>query len=358
MTVLITGGGGFLGLAIVRLLLGRGDVVHTLQRSASPELDALAAEHGAERLVQHRGDLTDAGVVERAAEGCDAIIHTAAKAGVWGSRASYHGPNVVGTQHVLAACRSCGVEVLVHTSTPSVVHAGHDVAGVDHTAPLAETFETHYPATKAEAERLVLAANGEAIPGASDAGGRHERVLHTVALRPHLIWGPGDNHLVPRLVARARAGKLKLVGDGSNLVDGTYIDNAASAHVAALDRLLEARASRQPAACAGKAYFVTNGEPMPIRQLIDGILGAAGLPPVRSAVPPAVAWLAGATLEGVHRVFRPDVEPMMTRFVARQLSTAHWYDIEATRRDLRWSPDVSTAAGLERLAASFAEEAA
>lgn len=325
-TALVTGGGGFLGGAIIDLLLARGVAVTSFARGDYPTL----AARGVRAL---RGDLADAEAVSAAVAGQDAVFHVAALPGVWGPYQRFYDTNVTGTLNVLAACRAHGVPKLIYTSTPSVVHAGGDLEGVDHTAPYAEHFETHYPATKAEAERAVLAAN--------------DATLSTVALRPHLIWGPGDNHLVPRIVARAKAGKLKLVGGGSKRIDTVYVTNAAEAHLAAADRLAPG------AACAGKPYFVTNDEPRPMADIINGILAAAGLPPCTKSVSPRVAYAAGAVLEGVWKLLGRQDEPLMTRFVARQLSTAHHYDLEATKRDLGWAPRVSLDEGFARLKASF-----
>ena len=323
--ILVTGGGGFLGSAIVRQLVARGDAVRILQRSAAPALAALGVD-----VV--RGDLADASAVLSACRGCDAVIHVAAKAGVWGSTESYVSANVTGTQNVLDACRTLGIHTLVHTSTPSVIHAGGDVEGVDESAPVATHFSTAYPATKAEAERRVLAANSP--------------TLATVALRPHLIWGPDDPQLTARVLARARAGRLRLVGGGHKRIDSVYVDNAAHAHLLALDLL---RTQGHEAACAGKPYFITQGEPMPQRDLINGMLAAAGLPPCTQSISPRVAWLAGAVMELVWRALGRQDEPLMTRFLAEQLATAHWYDISAARRDLGYAPTITVAQGLLRL---------
>ena len=312
MTVLVTGGGGFLGGAIVRQLLARGEAVRSFARGPYPELAALGVE-----VVQ--GDLAEPDDVRAAVAGCDLVFHVAAKPGVWGSYDSYHRPNTLGTKNIVEACRAEGVARLVYTSTPSVVHAGGDLEGVDESAPYATHFETAYPATKAEAEQLVLAASG------AD--------LLTVALRPHLIWGPGDNHLVPRIVDRARAGRLRHVGRPSPKVDSTYIDDAARAHLLAADEL------ENTCRCAGRAYFLSQGEPWPVDELVNGILAAAGEPPVERYVPARVAWLVGGLLEVIWTVFRLGGEPPMTRFVARQLSTAHWYDISAAERDFGYRPE-------------------
>jgi nucleoside-diphosphate-sugar epimerase len=217
-----------------------------------------------------------------------------------------------------------------------VIHAGGDVEGIDEAEPYPEHFETHYPATKAMAEKMVLEANGPD--------------LQTVALRPHLIWGPEDNHLVPRIVDRGQRGKLKLVGGGLKLIDSVYIDNAADAHILAGDKLAP------DAACAGKAYFITQDAPIPSHLLINGILNAAGLGPVQRSVHPKVAYAAGAVLEGVYNLFGVKSEPLMTRFVAKQLATAHWYDISAAKRDLGYHPNVDTQEGLRRLGAWFKQQ--
>lgn len=324
--ILVTGGSGFLGGAIARRLIARGDAVRTLQRHDSPALRALGVE-----LV--RADLADREAVVIAAKGCDAIIHVAAKTGVWGPFEDYHRTNVLGTRNVIEACMANHIRRLIYTSTPSVIHTGTDVEGVDESAPLATHFETAYPATKAEAERLVLAANG---PG-----------LGTVALRPHLIWGPDDTQLTARILARAKAGRLRLVGKGLKRIDSVYIDNAVDAHILALDRVAPS------AACGGKAYFITQGEPMPQRDLINGILKAGGLPPCGKSISPRVAYAVGAVMEIIWRALGRQDEPLMTKFVAKQLATAHWYDISAAKRDLGFEPKVTVAEGLARLAKSL-----
>jgi len=326
MKVLVTGGGGFLGGAIVRMLRSRNDEVISFTRSAYPWLDELDVR-------QIQGDLTDRDALTGAFKTCDAVIHVAAKAGVWGRTADYIATNVIGTKHVIAACRASGVNKLVYTSTPSVVHTGWDIENGDESLPYSKRFEAAYPKTKAEAERAVLAANDES--------------LATVALRPHLIWGPGDPHLIPRLLARARSGKLRRVGHREVVIDVTYVDNAAQAHVLAIDRL----AIGSP--IAGKPYFITNGEPMPMWTFLNSVLVAAGLPAVTRSIPVWTARMIGRIAEGLHRLFRLAGEPAMTRFLATQLSTSHWYDISAARRDLGYEPAVSIAEGLKRLAATI-----
>jgi nucleoside-diphosphate-sugar epimerase len=323
-TALVTGGSGFLGKAIVHRLVARGCEVRSLCRRDDPALRALGVE-------TIRGDVADPEAVLAAACGCDVVFHVAAKTGTWGSCRAYEATNVRGTDNVIAACRKHGIAKLVYTSTPSVIYGGRDIQGADESLPYPTRYQAHYPRTKALAEQRVLAANDAA--------------LSTVALRPHLIWGPGDNQLIPRIVARAKAGTLRLVGDGSKRVDSVYIDNAADAHLLAFDRL------RPGAACAGKVYFITQGEPLPVGELVNRILATAGLPPIRRSIPPRAAYVLGWLCELAYTVLRVDDEPPMTRFLAQQLATAHWFDISAARRDLGYTPAVSIAAGLQRLAA-------
>ena len=331
ITALVTGGGGFLGLAVVEQLLARGDRVRSLARGVYPGLAAL----GVEVL---RGDLRDAQAVGQACAGCDVVFHVAAKSGIWGRYDAYFEPNVRGTRNVLAACRDHGVNRLVYTSSPSVVFDGRSMEGVDESTPYPHRHHSHYSATKALAEQAVLAANG--------------KTLRTLALRPHLIWGPRDNHLAPRIVSQGRAGTLRRVGDGTNRVDTTYIDNAARAHLLAADAL-----EHNPRA-AGRPFFISQGEPMALWVIVNAILAAAGLPPVTRSVSQRVAWSAGAMLEAAHALLRLRGEPRMTRFVARELATAHWFDITAARTELGYEPVIPITEGLQRLEAWFQERAA
>ena len=331
MKVLVTGGGGFLGGAVVRLLHQRGDAVRSFTRSAYPWLDELGVE-------QSLGDLADLEAVERAVAGVDAVFHVAAKAGVWGRYADYFATNVTGTENVIAAARKHGVRKLVYTSTPSVVHGGGDIENGNESLPYPKHFDAYYQQTKALAEKAILAANGPD--------------LATIALRPHLIFGPSDPHLIPRASSsRAQAGKLRRIGSRPVKVDVTYIDNAAAAHLPT-----RRTGSTSASPIAGKAYFISNGEPVELWSFIDRVLAEAGLPPVTQVA--SSAWkaklrvLARVLKEWVYRVVLFPVcraEPPMTRFVASQLSTSHWYDISAARRDLGYDPKVSVAEGLNRL---------
>ncbi len=328
MKILVTGGGGFLGHVLCRGLVERGHEVASYNRGHYPDLDPLGVR-------QIRGDLADRDAVLAACAGIDAIFHNAAKAGAWGSYESYRLANVVGTENVLAACRAHGIGRLVYTSTPSVTHrATHPVeGGTAETVPYGEGFKAPYATTKTIAEKAVLAANGPD--------------LATVALRPRLIWGPGDQQLLPRLVSRAQAGRLRFVGDGRNRIDTTYIDNAARAHFDAFDHLAPG------AACAGKAYFISNGEPKEVREIVNALLRAAGAPEVHKTLPFGAAYAIGAVCEAAWTVLRLSGEPPMTRFLAEQLSTTHWYSMAPATRDFGYVPRVTIAEGLARLAASY-----
>lgn len=333
MKILVTGGGGFLGQALCRGLRARGHDVVSFNRGRYDALDALG-------VAQVQGDLAARDAVIAAAAGCEAVFHNAAKAGAWGSYNSYHLANVVGTDNVLAACRAHGIGRLVYTSTPSVTHrATHPVeGGTAETVPYGEGFKAPYATTKKLAELAVLAAN--------------DATLATVALRPRLIWGVGDNQLLPRLVQRANAGRLRFVGDGENRVDTTYIDNAAQAHFDAFEHLVP------NAACAGRAYFISNGEPRTMRETINALLGAVGAPLVHKTIPFGVAYAAGVVCEGLWHALPLAGEPPMTRFLAEQLATTHWYDMAPARRDFGYVPRVTFDEGLARLRAAYVGAAA
>ncbi|WP_284251155.1 NAD-dependent epimerase/dehydratase family protein [Litorihabitans aurantiacus] len=317
----VTGASGFLGRAVVRELMGRGYRVRTLQRRPS----------GVAGAQDHLGSVTDPGHVAAALAGADAVVHLAAKVSLAGDPADFERVNVGGTRTVLDAAASAGVRDVVHVSSPSVAHAGTSIVG-DGAAPAdPEAARGDYARTKAAAELVALERDG------AD--------LRVVAVRPHVVWGPGDPQLVARVVARARAGRLPLLGHGAALIDSTYVDNAASALAAALEVVGEVH---------GRAYVVTNGEPRPVAELLAGICLAHGVRPPRWRVPAALARGAGGAVEALWRV-RPGVdEPPMTRFLAEQLSTAHWFDQRHTQADLRWRPTVSIEEGLRRLAQAHA----
>lgn len=314
--VLVTGAAGFLGSALVRELVSRGVSVRALVRRP--------VDLGAAELVH--GDLRDAEALARACQGIDLVFHTAAKAGGWGDPAAYEAVNVGGTEALLEAARAAGVRAFVYTSSPSVVFDGRPIEGADERLPYASRFLADYPRTKALAERKVLDYEGMA----------------TVALRPHLIWGPGDRHLLPRLVSRGK--RLKRVGPGDPLTDTIYIANCVHAHILAGARLLE-----RPEGASGKAYFVSDDAPVGLWTMADRLLEAAGAPPIRGRIPGGLARLAAACLEGWHRLTRNEREPLVTRFAVEQFLAPQWYDIGAAKRDLGYAPIVTIEEGLEAL---------
>lgn len=322
MKVLVTGGGGFLGLYITEQLVQRGDEVHVLCRGQYDRLDELG-------VTCHRADIRDADAVQTACAGMDAAIHTAAVPGIWGSWNTFHSINTQGAANVINGCRKASVSKLVYTSSPSVVFDGLPHVDANESLPYPDKYLCHYPHSKALAERAVLSANGPD--------------LATTALRPHLIWGPRDNHLIPRLIARAKSGRLRRVGDGSNLISMSYVENAAAAHLQALDAL-------QPdAAPAGKAYFINEPQPVRLWEWVDELLGRAGLPPLKKSISLKAARAVGAMCEGVFGLFRISAEPPMTRFLALQLALSHTYDTTAAIQDFGYKPIVDYDEAMRRL---------
>jgi 2-alkyl-3-oxoalkanoate reductase len=318
--VLVTGGGGFLGGAIVKRLKERGDRVISFSRRFYPELSEMGVE-------QIRGDISDAAAVEQACRNSDLVFHVAAKPGIWGDYAAYYRTNVIGTRNVIDACKKHHVSRLVYTSSPSVVFDGTDMEGVDESVSYPERYLAHYPKTKAMAEQMVTGAAAEG--------------LKTIILRPHLIWGPKDNHLVPKIIERAN--RLVRVGNGKNLVDTIFIDNAADAHVQAADKL------EQNHHLSGRVYFISQDNPVPLWDMVNNILGAAGRFPVQRSMSRNTAWMIGAALEFAYKTFKIPGEPRMTRFLADELSAAHWFDIGAAKKDLGYKPEISIKEGLSRL---------
>ncbi len=316
--VLVTGGGGFLGRAIVRQLKAAGDVVTSFSRQFYPGLDGLGVH-------QIQGDLADPWAVGQALKGADTVFHVAAKPGIWGDFDDYFRVNVKGTENVIQACVANQVKRLVYTSSPSVVFDGNHMEGVDEEVGYPDRFHAPYPETKAMAEQLVRRSQG----------------LHTIALRPHLIWGPGDNHLFPGIIRRA--GRLRRIGDGTNRVDTIYVDNAARAHILARDAL------KKNPALSGNVYFISQDEPVPLWEMVDNFLGVAGLGPVKKTISPGMAFFIGRSLEFFYRLFAIEQEPPMTGFAAKELATAHWFDISRAKHDLGYRPLISTEEGLSRL---------
>lgn len=329
MKVLVTGGGGFLGQGVCRQLVAAGHTVCAFNRNRHAVLDELKVE-------QRTGDIASLDSVLEATKDVDAIVHVAGKVGAWGKLEDFYETNVRGTDNVLAACELHEIRKLVFTSSGTVVHSGGDLEGIDESAPYARHFSSPYAQTKALAEQRVLAANG--------------KDLATVALRPHIVWGPGDTTFLPRILKQARAGRLRLIGKANKKVDTTYVDNAAVAHVLALHKL------DIGSPIAGKKYFISQGEPITHEALINGWLRADGFPPATRRISLGMAQFLGTALETVYQTLRIQNEPPLTRFVVEQLTTSHWFNIDAARNDFGYVPTVTTAEGLARLSQFLARE--
>lgn len=322
MKAFVTGGGGFLGKAIIKQLLKKDYKVTSYSRSKYPELEKIGVKH-----IQ--GDLSQYDNLLESIKDHDIVFHVAAKAGIWGDYSDFYNANVVGTQNIIKACKESGIKKLVYTSTPSVIYNGKGIEGSNESLPYPEKFEADYPKTKAIAEKEVLKAN--------------DNTLSTVALRPHLIWGPEDHHFLPRLVQKSRDNKLRLIGNNKYLVDCIYIDNAAKAHILAADKLdIGSNVS-------GKAYFITQGKPIYIDELINGILKSSGAPIVSKSVSFTAAYTAATILENIYKFLNITSEPPLTRFLVKQLSTPHWFDNTASVRDLGFYADISIEEGMSRL---------
>ncbi len=322
-SVLVTGASGFVGGSIANRLLDHGRKVRVICRTPVPGLQARGAEWV-------RTDLGDSGAVRAACQGMETVFHVGAKVGVWGRYEEFRSVNVGGTQAVINGCRDFEVPRLVFTSSPSVVFNGLDLADANEELPYGNDIPACYAATKAVAESAVLKADD------------HEG-LRTTALRPHLVWGPGDTNLIPRVIERARKGRLRIVGSGRNRVDLTYIDNVVDAHLLAEQTLAE-----RPDSAGGRAYFITNGEPVELWTWINDLLGRLGIPRIEKKISLGAARRLGVGCECLWSALRLRGEPPMTRFVASELAKDHWFSIERAERDLRYLPRVSMDDGLER----------
>jgi len=327
--ILVTGASGFVGGAVVHELLARGYKVRGTGRKPRPEGFPGEAEY-------ESTDLCDLQRLPPLLVNCTAIVHVAAKAGVWGSQESFRRPNVEATRNLLEHAGSAGVRYFVHTSTPSVVYNGQSIQGGDESLPYGRSFPCEYLTTKAEAEKMVLMAHREGS-------------FQTLALRPHLVWGPGDPHLFPRVFERVRQGRLRQVGNGTNRVDMTYIDNVAQGHVDALESLVQGKGG-------GEAYFLTQDEPVALWPFVNRVLEGAGYPPVKKKLPLGAATCIGAACELVWRLLRRKGEPPMTRFVAVELAKDHWFSSSKARDVLGYKPKVSMEEGLQRYLESLSRE--
>lgn len=321
--VFVTGASGFIGLRLIERLVGEGRLVRALCRRPLPAGTAGGVE-------QIRGDLHDGDALRRGCAGASTVFHVAGRVGIWGSVSDFYRTNVEGTANIIACARAAGVSRFVHTSSPSVVYNGGPLAGMDESAPLCTRAPCAYPTTKAAAERLVAEANGPDFT--------------TVSLRPHLVFGRGDTHLVPRLLELARRGRLRIVGNGGNLVDITPVENVVDAHLLA----------EKAAGIGGRAYFITNGEPVVLWKWINHLLRRLAVPEVTRHVSFRTAYAAGGVLENFWRIFRLRGDPPMTRFAAKELATDHWFRIDAARRDLGYAPRVSVSEATDQLVGMLA----
>lgn len=332
MKALVTGANGFLGSYIVKQLLDRDYHVRTLTRRKK---DGMAVTN----QECFHGDIRDLDMIEKAFDDVDVVFHTAAISGIWGSWKKYHTNNTVGTRNVVECCLRHQVPKLVYTSSPSVTFTGDHQINQDESAPYAKQWLCNYPKSKALAEQHVLDSNDPSE-------------LMTCALRPHLIWGPGDRHLIPRIIQKARLNQLRRVGDGTNQVDATYVENAAYAHI------LAAEAMNKTSPVCGSAYFISQGDPVNCWGFINEVLAVAGVPKVKNKISYYWAYRLGAMMETWYEMWNKEDEPRMTRFLAAQLAKSHYFDISRARQDFGYEPIVSHEEGMKRLAASITADVA
>ena len=320
--VLVTGGGGFVGSVLVRQLLESGSNVIVAARNRYQELETLGA-------VSRVGDIADRTFVDEICRDVDTVFHTAAKAGIWGKWEEYERTNVEGTRNIILACKKHAVQRLVYTSTPSVVFDQDDIRNGDESLPYSSTFLCNYARSKAVAEELVLRANGSSF--------------YSCAIRPHLVWGPHDPHLIPRLIERGKNRSLKIIGSGENLVDITYVDNVAHAHI------LAAESMEKSSKIGGQAYFIGQERPVKLWEWINELYRDLNIDPVESHVSFHVAYFIGMILEKTYSLFSVSKEPRMTRFIAEQLARSHYFKHDKARKDFGYKPIVSLEEGHNRL---------
>lgn len=322
MNVLVTGGGGFMGMALIKRLIAEGHKVTSFSRRDYPL-------HWALGISSIQGDIRDAKAIEKACKDKDVVFHLAAKIGIWGAYDDYNSTNVTGTLNVIKACRKQGVTRIVFTSSSSVIFDGSDMDGIDESQPYPEKLGSHYSTTKAMAERLIVEANSDE--------------LKTIALRPHLVWGPYDAHLIPGILKRAGSGKMRRIGYKEHFIDTTYIDNMTDA------LLLAAKALESNKEASGKVLFITNGEPARVWDFLNSIIQLAGHEPVQKKIPEKVAMVAAGFAEWSHKFFKIKSEPFMTRNAIKELCTNHWFDISNAREILGYTPRVSYSEGFKHL---------
>ena len=320
--VLVTGGGGFVGMALIRRLVKSDYFVSTFSRS-------IYNEHKKLGVKIFQGNISSLPEIENACAGIDVVFHVAAKVGVWGAYKDFYDINIIGTENVIKACKKNGVKKLIFTSSASVIFDGSNLEGVNELVGYPKTPVSNYTSTKAQAEQLVLNANSNS--------------LKTISLRPHLVWGPGDTQLIPKILIRAKSGRLKQVGEKNYLIDTTFINNLIDAQILAMGKM-----DINPDLC-GRAFFITNGKPIPVWEFLNSIIKSAGLPEVKKSIPKFVALMVAWILEKAHLIFRIKKEPFITRFVIHELCTHHWFDISAAEKLLDYSPKIDFETGIQKL---------
>lgn len=313
--VLVTGASGVLGSGVAQALVAAGAHVTVLQRSPS----------GLPGVREIRGSVTNTADVAAAVDEVDAVVHIAAKVSVSGPLAEYEHVNVEGTRLLLEAAQRAGVQRWIQISSPSVAHSGDSIIGAGAQPADPSTARGHYAATKAAGELLALAADSPSF-----------RVL---ALRPHLMWGPGDTQLTERIIERARQNRLPLLDGGTALVDTLFTVNAVEAIIAGLTAVDRVH---------GEALVLTNGQPRPIGEMIRRIAVAGGAQEPTLDLPSGLAKAAGSLIETFWDADKRGDEPPITRFLAEQMSTAHWFDQRRTREVLQWEPRISLDEGFEQ----------
>jgi nucleoside-diphosphate-sugar epimerase len=322
MNVLVTGGGGFIGMALIKRLNAEGHKVTSYSRREYPL-------HWALGINSIQADIRDLDALQEACRGRDVVYHLAANVGIWGKYEEYYSTNVSGTSNVIRACRDQGVKGIVYASASSVVFDGSDMEGIDETYPYPAKYGSHYSETKAQAEKLIIGANSDE--------------LKTISLRPHLVWGPYDAHLIPGILKRAASGRLRRIGDKEHFIDTTYIDNMVDS------LLLAAKAIENKPAATGRNYFITNGEPARVWDFVNSIIQIAGHEPVQKKIPERVALFAAGFSESTHKLFKIHSEPFITRHAIREICTNHWFDITNAKEMLGYEPRVSYAEGFKHL---------
>ncbi len=320
--VLVTGGGGFVGMALIQRLVKTGYEVSTFSRNKYEVHEKLG-------IGIHQGNIKNLVDFEKACLGIDVVFHVAAKVGIWGTYREFYETNVIGTKNVIEACKKNGVKKLIFTSSASVIFDGSNLEGVDESMDYPKRSVSHYTNTKAQAEKLILDANSER--------------LITVSLRPHLVWGPGDTQLIPKIIERAKTGKLKKIGKKDFLIDHTYIDNLIDAHILAMEKL------EFSSNISGKTFFITNGHPLHVWYFLNGILKAKGIPPAEKSVSKKTAMTIAQVLEIFYSFFKIKKAPFVTPFLVKELCSHHWFNISAARQLLDYSPNIDFENGLKYL---------